>query len=402
MFPEILLAVFVGCLLGVVTGLVPGVHINLVAAILLSASPFLLQFINPITLAALIVAMSIAHTFLDFIPSVYLGIANEDTAMGALPGHKMLLSGMAHEAVKLTVIGGILGLATIILAMPAALFIVPGIYSGVEPMIGWILLFFILFLILNEADSNSKFWSFFIFMLSGVFGIFALGIPNVPNALFPMLAGLFGVSLLINGLNSRIILPEQDSEKEVRLPKKLVLKSSFAGALAASMVSIFPGLGPAQAAALVEKFFRRMGDYGYLIVIGCINTVSMVFALITTYTIGKARNGSIVAVDEITGIGINELALFVAVSVIAACFAAFLTLKISRIFCRAISRVNYRLLCVCVICFVIILTVVFSGFIGLLILSVATSIGMLSVLLKTPKSYSMGCLLLPVILWFLM
>ena len=147
MFLEILLAIYIGCLLGVVTGLVPGVHINLVAVMLLSASPFLLQFVNPIILGALIVAMSIAHTFLDFIPSVYLGVANEDTAMGALPGHKMLLSGMAQEAVKLTVIGGIFGLAIIILALPAALFIVPVIYSGVEPMIGWILLFFVLFLI---------------------------------------------------------------------------------------------------------------------------------------------------------------------------------------------------------------------------------------------------------------
>ena len=156
MFPEILLAIYIGCLLGVVTGLVPGVHINLVAAMLLSASPFLLQLISPITLGALIVAMSIAHTFLDFIPSIYLGVSNDDTAMGVLPGHKMLLSGMAHEAVKLTVIGGIFGLAIIIFLLPAALLIVPGIYSEAEPMIGWILLFFVLFLILKVSQKHKK------------------------------------------------------------------------------------------------------------------------------------------------------------------------------------------------------------------------------------------------------
>lgn len=71
MFAEILLAILIGSSFGIITGLTPGVHINLVAALLLMISPLLLNYFSPFFLAAVIVAMSIVHTFLDFIPSCF-------------------------------------------------------------------------------------------------------------------------------------------------------------------------------------------------------------------------------------------------------------------------------------------------------------------------------------------
>ena len=105
MFFEILIAVFLGCLMGVVTGLTPGLQINLVALILFSISPFLLGCTNVIAVASFIIAMSITHTFTDFISATYLGAPADDTALAVLPAHRLLLDGMGHEAVKLTVIG---------------------------------------------------------------------------------------------------------------------------------------------------------------------------------------------------------------------------------------------------------------------------------------------------------
>src|SRR3989344_7550332 len=125
MFLSIAIAVLLGCMMGVVTGITPGLHINLVAVILLSASPFLLAYTNLMAVAAFILAMYITHTFTDFISATYLGAPSDDTAMAMLPAHRMLLKGMAHEAIKLTVVGSLLCLIITILISRCLLFLVP-------------------------------------------------------------------------------------------------------------------------------------------------------------------------------------------------------------------------------------------------------------------------------------
>src|SRR3989339_1808815 len=146
MFSEILIAIVLGCLMGVVTGLTPGLHINLVALILLSISPFLLGYTNVIAVASFIIAMSITHTFNDFISATYLGAPADDTALAVLPAHRMLLEGMGHEAVKLTVIGSLLCLILTIILSPLLIFIVPIIFDYLKDYIGWILLGIVVFM----------------------------------------------------------------------------------------------------------------------------------------------------------------------------------------------------------------------------------------------------------------
>ena len=86
MLLELLLALLFGILAGTITGLLPGIHINLVGAILVSLSVGILSSIDPIYLVAFVVAMSITHTFTDFIPSVFLGCPDADTVLSVLPG----------------------------------------------------------------------------------------------------------------------------------------------------------------------------------------------------------------------------------------------------------------------------------------------------------------------------
>ena len=50
----------------------------------------------PLLLAMTIVAMSIAHTFLDFIPSTFLGAPECETALSVLPAQGMLLEGSGY------------------------------------------------------------------------------------------------------------------------------------------------------------------------------------------------------------------------------------------------------------------------------------------------------------------
>ena len=78
---ELVILVLVGCLLGVITGLVPGIHVNTIAVIALEVFRT-----GRFELAALIVAMSIVHTFVDFVPSIVLAVPGEDNLLSVLPG----------------------------------------------------------------------------------------------------------------------------------------------------------------------------------------------------------------------------------------------------------------------------------------------------------------------------
>jgi len=89
-------------------------------------------------------------------------------------------------------------------------------------------------------------------------------------------------------------------------------------------------------------------------------------------------------------------------ALIAGSIAAVIALIISKAFARIISKLNYKLLCLAVIIFIAAAAFLLSGVLGLLILAIATSIGLVPNILKIKRSHAMGCLLLPVILWFIL
>jgi len=403
MFLEILIATFLGCLMGIFTGLTPGIHINLVSVILLGISSLLLQFVSPITLAAFIVAMAITHTFLDFVPSVFLGAPESETVLAVLPGHKMLLQGRGYEAVKLSTIGCLLGLLLTIFLTPLLVKITPLVYINLQRWIGWILIVVVLFMVLREKETKKKLQSFFVFLISGVLGLVVFNISTLKDPLLPMLSGLFGTSMLLMSLNEKVKIPKQKITEDIKIEGKTVAKSVGAGTFSGSILSIFPGMGPAQAAILGSQLTGNIGNYGFIILVGAIGTVSMLMSLITLVSIEKARNGAIVVLQQILGgFGVKELTAMIAVALIAAAIATFISLKIAKVFSKLITKVNYNLLCISIITFVSLLVLYFTGLIGILILSTATAIGLIPGIWNVGRNHAMGCLLLPVILYFIL
>ena len=126
---QFIIALIFGVIAGTITGLTPGIHINLVSAFLISSYSIFLISISPISLAIFIVSMTITHTFLDFIPSIFLGAPDEDTSLSILPGHELLNKGKGYEAVILTLYGSCLGIIIILLLTPVFIFLLPYVYS---------------------------------------------------------------------------------------------------------------------------------------------------------------------------------------------------------------------------------------------------------------------------------
>ena len=167
MLIEILIAILIGCFLGIITGLTPGIHINLVSVIILSLAPFLSQYISILTLAIVIIAMSVTHTFLDALPSIFLGAPDSGMELSVLPGHKLLLEGRGYEAVVLTAIGSLFAVILMVAFAPIGLPFIKIIYPIIQKYIPYILIFFSILLIYRERKSRSL--ALIIFLLAGIY-----------------------------------------------------------------------------------------------------------------------------------------------------------------------------------------------------------------------------------------
>ena len=129
----------------------------------------------------------------------------------------------------------------------------------------------------------------------------------------------------------------------------------------------------------------------------------MMFSFVALYTIDKARNGSVVVISKLLeNFNLDYLILFVGVALLTAGITAVLALKSTKIFSRVIGKVSYRKLCLAIIALIVILVAVLTGPLGLFVLIIATFVGMLPTLKGIGKNHLMGCLLIPVILFFLL
>ena len=402
LFFEVLAALLLGVTAGIFTGLVPGIHINLVSLLLVSFSGYFLGFTSPLSLGVFIIAMGVTHTFLDAIPSIFLGAPDAEKALAVLPGHRLLMEGKGFEAVKLTVIGAFFGLLITVLLAPLMIPFVPFIYNLIQPYIGYLLIVVVLFMTLREKGIK-KLWSLFIFLLSGILGLIVFSWPNLKQPLFPMLSGLFGISSLIISLSENVNIPKQIISEGIHVKLKERIKAISTSFFSGSLTGLLPGLGAAEAAVIGMEIVPNISNYGFMILIGGIGTVNFLFGLVAFYTLDKARNGAIVALMQIVeSISLNELVIYLFVAVIAGSISVFLALKITKVFANTIGKMNYNLLSIAVMAFISILVFLISGFAGFSILLVSTAIGLIAPLVGFKRSTAMGCLLLPVILYFVL
>ncbi|MBU0627942.1 MAG: tripartite tricarboxylate transporter permease [Nanoarchaeota archaeon] len=401
-FVDLMIAILCGVAAGIITGLTPGIHVNLVSALLVGFSGYLLGITSGLTLAVFIVAMGITHTFLDSIPSIFLGAPDSDMVLAVLPGHRLLLEGKGYEAVKLTVIGSLISLLATIWMIPFMLPVVPKLYLFIQPFVGYLLVFVVVFMIWKEKKMNKVFWAVFVFFVSGILGILVLGMPNLEQPLFPLLSGLFGVSALITSLIQDTKIPKQSITETIKVKFGAKVKAIIAAVFSGSLTGLLPGVGAAQAAVIATELVGEIGVYAFMIMIGGINTVNFTFSLVTFFTLSKARNGAVVAIMEIVkGISFEQLIVLIFAALIAGGIAAYLALFFAKVFSKFIVKVNYKLVSICVIGFIFMISVYFSGFLGVLILVTSTAVGIIPALTGVKRSNAMGCLLLPVIIYFL-
>lgn len=399
MIIEFLPALFLGILAGTLTGLSPGIHINLIAALLLSS----LASLSSLPIMALVVfitAMSITHTFIDFIPSTFFGAPEEDNFLSVLPAHQLLKKGHGHQAVVLTLYGSLIAIPIILLFAPIFILFLPYFFNLIKTIIPFILIFISFFLIFSEKEIIT---SLIVFLLAGFIGLAAFKLP-VKEPLLPLLTGLFGASSLIISIKSKLSVPKQKilPLKKIKLRKSSFIKSTLAAAFAAPLCSFLPGIGSGHAATIGSTLFKQSRKE-FLFLVGSINTIVMGLSFVTAYSIEKTRTGSAAAIKELlTTISLSSLAIMLLTIILSGIISFFLGIALSKFFAKNISKFNYSKLSMAIISILLLLTIFLSNSYGLLVLVSATSLGIFAISSNVRRINLMGSLLVPSIVFYLL
>jgi putative membrane protein len=420
----------IGVLLGTITGLIPGFHPNNVAFILLSVAPALLTnlqlldaLLPPETVIVLVISMivaaSVSHTFLSYIPAAFIGAPEGDTALSLLPAHRLLLEGRAYESTALSAIGSFGAVIFSFLFLIPFYFIIAKFqfYELLQSSMLYILIGISALLILTESFNETMgtykatLLSFFVFILSGLLGVIILNMPSLcrfhSSLLFPALTGLFGLSTILYSLFYTPDIPEQRLE-EPELEKGQLAKSIISGSACGSLVSFLPGITSAHATIMAMLARRTREPEQVIVTLSGVNTANVIFCIATLFLIFRARSGATIAINRLLEVPQWEMVippltliyLLIAV-LIASAFSFFITKYTGKQFSQLFRKTPYKKMLIGILILLSVLVFLFTATLGLLVLLVATCIGLIPIYCGIRRSNCMGVLLVPVIvrLW---
>jgi putative membrane protein len=377
-----------GVLLGVFTGLIPGIHPN---TVIFTSIPFYLSSsIDFMLYAALISGLSVSHTFHDFIPAFYLQAPEGGTALSINIGGEMASNGQGFEAFHSTVLGGLYSLFTFTAFLPLVYLFLDEFYSLASSFMAPLLGFFLLFLIFRSGKKEAL----IVAVLSGSLGVIALN-SSISGSfiLMPVFSGLFAMPAVLSSLASGSRLPEQEEVEGFKGSRGGVV-----GFFAGLMAGVFPGLGAAGSTSFLTPLIESRKDF--LAGMGGVNTSDIVVSLVSLMLIEKARSGTAVALNSIGTGAEYQIFSLVGVSLFCGGVSALTAVRTHKLFLRFFRSARFEYIGWAVVLLLVWASFMFSGLFGVLVLAVGSLIGSYSFLVGC-RNVCMAVLLVPVILFFL-
>jgi putative membrane protein len=393
---ELICWIFLGCIIGLFTGLAPGIHVNTIAAIAIT-----MQFSNPLGASLMIASMSIVHCFADLIPSILLGAPKEENFLAALPGHKMLLKGKGLLAVRLAATGalatGIISLAFI----PVFLLLILKGEKFFSTIIPFALVFVLGTMVFCEKEFEKKIWAIIIIALSGILGLIVLGGKIfVQEPLFACITGFFGAATIIESIRKKSVLPKQ-CRKKTKISGKDALEGGALGFLAGIITTILPATGSSQSAFILQKIFGKIGTKKFLVLIGGSSISNVIFGFAGLFAWEKTRNGSAAAIRGLIGLSQQNLVIIMIACAIALGFGFIATGIISKLFIEKIEKTNYKKINFAILSLLCALVMVLSNGFGIMAFITATSFGLIAVSKKSRRTNCMAFLMIPTLFFYL-
>lgn len=416
--PELLLLVLymsvAGAAIGTFTGLVPGIHVNTLASIMLVSYPalnsFLAIFIEPecvpICLASCVMAAAVVHSYVDYVPSVFIGAPDPDDVLSMLPGHRLLSEGRGMAAVRSAAIGSTVGACTsIVLALPLQWVLLNGLGDYLDSLTVLVLTCTLVMMILHERTADGCVWATICIVASGAMGLACMdldipagGLFGDGTLLFPLLAGLFGMPSLLQSLGKSRLREQRDDEK---FP--VGAAPGIKGVITGCLTGWYPGITAATGALISDAVTPEHKAENYISMIASIGTASAVLMLVTLSVSGKGRSGTMLAISDILGGSIVGPAgcefLLLLFSVAVASFLGYhITIACGERMTSFATKIDSGKLNKACLALVVILVIAMTGPCGLAVLTAATVLGFLPIYAEISRIDLTGCLIIPALL----
>jgi putative membrane protein len=410
----------VGC--AAVLAPLPGLHIYNVAALLLLLLESGRLTLASETTAFLFLGMVTGYAVLNTLASVFLSTPDETTLFLMLPGQRYLRRRRGYEAVVLSGVGSLAGLAALALLTPVAASWLPPIRTILQPHLPWLLWTVIAYMLLSEWPKGSgrapagwaRWWDGWrsllaglaTFLLSGLLGLILMTRPLTPVAvayqnLMPAFIGLFAVPWILQNLRARVQLPDQHRCVSVDLSAAAWLHGGASGILGGLFAAFFPVVTGGIGSFLAGHATAQRDERAFLVSQGAAKVAYYVGGYLLFFVPGLhvTRGGMAWMLStryaSITPARFYEAAL---AALLAGTVAFFLLLGWARVMARVVSRVPYPVVNGITLGVLVALVLGLIGPVGLAIMVVASAIGFIPVLWGSRRMNAMGILLLPIAL----
>jgi putative membrane protein len=384
-----------GIALGTVSGLTPGLHVNTVAVIMAAVAPSVPA--PPHLVATSMLSAGVTHSFLDVVPTLAIGVPDAAMAVSALPGHRLVMGGRGREALRISAIGSASAIgAAVVFGIPVTMAMrsvatvldqwLPGIIAGIA-----------ILLVATERNLRAKIGGILSLAGSGIIGMTLLDVSTEAIApggdtLLPLLAGLFGVPVLVHAYGGAGV-PPQGGAAVTATPAR-TLGWGILGALSGALVAYLPGVSAAVAAAVsFTALPADTGDRAFIATVSGVNTSNTIFALFALLALDAPRTGVLVAVER-AKLPLNLPLLLTAIA-IAATVSFVLVPLVGDKYLRTVGSIDPRRLSLGVGALLVVLSWLFTGFVGVGMLAIASLVGMIPVHYGARRVHLMGVLLVP-------
>ncbi len=411
-----------GALAASVLACVPALHIYNVVGFLILLGAGASSFIGPEDLSGLMLGLITGYAMLNTIPSIFLSAPDDSTLFVVLPGQKYLLQQRGWEATVLTGLGGLGGIAVLVLLTPVASTLFSTVRGVLQPHLHWILLAVIAFMLMSEwpkgTDRAATGWGklaeawtsltagLVTFFLSGLLGFVLMYRSLVPvdvayQNLLPAFVGLFAIPWVLQNIVSQVQIPQQHIATSVDGSPLLFARGIFAGTIGGLFAAFFPIVTGGIGGFIAGHATAQRDDRLFLISQGASKTIYYIGAFLFFFVPGLhlTRGGMAWMLSGIySAYTPDTFYRAVGAVLVAGVVSFFMLLLLTRLVIKLVERVDYRWISIGTLGLLIAIILLMTGPGGLLIVAVSTGIGLIPVLWGSRRMNCMGVLLLPITL----
>ncbi len=419
--PLILLVyILIGIGATTIISLIPSLHIYNVMGLIIIAILTFGHFIPAEVIPYMFMAMLVTYSVLNTLTAIFLSAPDESMIFVVMPGQKALMLGRGYEIAMLTGFGSLLGILLLVLITPLSFNVLPALRRIMTPHMHWLLGLVTVYILMSEWPKSIErkppglprfleAWrslgaGLLTFALSGFLGLIVFNKTLIPvrssfQSLLPVFVGLFAVPSVLLNIVSRQKIPKQHIAKSIDVTPSVALRSTIAGGLGGLIAALFPIMTAGMGGLLAGQATAQRDSRIFVMSQGVSKVVYYVGAFLFFFIPGKrmGKGGLVAMVSPLFSVHtIQEYWLALATMVFAGGIAFILLHFLSKWFAKIVHQINYQL--ISEITLVILLLVVFgmTRWMGLLIMTVSTAIGLLPVLFGSRRLNCLGVLLVPI------